>query len=339
MYYKLDLKELISFTKTLKILYVEDSKEARDALVSLLDNFFGDIIIAVDGLDGLEKFKSYDDIDLIISDIRMPKMDGIAMIKKIKSIQNNIPVVIATAHKETNLLFECIECGVDGYLLKPINYKQLKQTVRQICEKIYYIKKTKDYELSLEKLVKKRTQELENTQQKLVDMVNKDHMTNLYNRRYFHEIAHTLMKIAHREEQELSVLMIDIDRFKMVNDIYGHMIGDKVIKQLAYILLKLTRESDVVVRFGGEEFIIILPNTKLDGASLIATKIRTEVEREEIVIEEKNILKFTVSIGVSQCDCKLDKDIDSLVHRSDEALYEAKRGGRNKVVVYEKKNI
>jgi diguanylate cyclase (GGDEF)-like protein len=338
MYEKLDIQELIEFTKTLKILYVEDNKEARVAFKNLLDNFFDHIVIAVDGSDGIEKFQK-DKFNLIISDIRMPKMNGLEMIKQIRTIQKNIPIVVATAHKESDLLIECIQNSVDGYLLKPINYKQLHQSMVKICEKIYYIKKNQEYESSLEELVKSRTQELEQNQQKLLDMANKDPMTNLYNRRYFHDISVTLFKLAAREKSDLSVLMIDIDRFKTINDIYGHMIGDIVIKKLADILLDLTRHSDVVIRFGGEEFVILLPNTNTSGASLIATKIRKTIETLEIEIENHDILKFTISIGIGLCDHINDTNIDNSIHRADEALYEAKRSGRNKIAIYEKKII
>ena len=333
MYDKLNIKKLIDFSKNLKVLYIEDNKDTRISFVGLMDNFFDDIVTAIDGMDGLEKFKN-DSYDLIITDIRMPKLNGIEMIKKIKEIENNIPIIVTTAHQETELLIDCIKCGVDGYLLKPIEYKQFQQTIQQTCEKIYYFKKHQGYELSLEKLVKERTKELEITQDKLIEIANKDHLTNLYNRRYFHEISQTLIKIAHREKSFLSLLMLDIDKFKRVNDIYGHIIGDNVLTKLAQILKQLTRESDILVRFGGEEFIIILPNTSIDGAVSIANKIREEVEDQEITIDENNILKFTISIGVAQCDCKVDLIIEKLVSKADEALYEAKQSGRNKVVIY-----
>ncbi len=332
MYYKFDINELIEFTKTLKVLYVEDNEDAQKSMLTLLGNFFEDIVVARDGLEGLEKFNS-EPFHLVISDIRMPNMNGLEMIEKMKNIDPNVFVVVATAYKDTEFLLESIAIGVDGYLLKPINHKQLQKTIRKTCEKIYYKKKNEEYETNLEQLILERTKELEQAKEKLTDIANKDPLTNLYNRRYFNEISDMLINLSNRERKAFSVLMIDIDRFKVINDTYGHIIGDHVLKELSNILLKLTRQSDVVVRYGGEEFVVLLPNTKIDGATLIAKKIHSTIENLEIHIDN-NILKFTVSIGVTQCDWSGENSIDSLMHRADESLYEAKRSGRNRVVVY-----
>jgi len=344
LFNKFEIKELIDFTKTLKVLYVEDNTGAQKSILLLLKNFFDDIITANDGLDGLEKFK-HNKFDLIISDIRMPKMNGIDMCKKIKENTNSrpydIPIIITTAHNESDILLECIKLNIDGFLLKPINFKQLEKTIRQVCERIYYQRKSLEYEQTLEQLVEERTKELEIAKQELIQMANKDPLTNLYNRRYFTEISKTLIEITKREKDSLSALMIDIDRFKNINDTYGHAIGDKVIKKLAKTLLKYTRNSDVVVRFGGEEFVILLPNTNIEGAISIGKKIRSAIEEQEVKVNDidNTILKFTVSIGISQCICKDEIIIDNLIRRTDEALYEAKRSGRNKVVAFEIKDI
>jgi diguanylate cyclase (GGDEF)-like protein len=332
MYYNFDINELVEFTRTLKILYVEDNEDARKAMLALLGNFFDDIIVAVDGADGLEKF-SNDSFSLVISDIRMPNINGLEMIEKMKTTDPNISAIVATAHKDAELLLESIAIGVDGYLLKPINYKQLQNTIRKTCEKIYYKVKNEEYEHNLEYLVQERTKELEDTKEKLIDIANRDPLTNLYNRRYFNEISDTLLNISHREEKAFSVLMIDIDRFKVINDTYGHLVGDRILKELSKHLLNLTRQSDVVVRYGGEEFLILLPNTEIDGATLIAQKIHSIVEALEVPIDNY-VLKFTISVGVTQCDWSSNDNIDSLIHRADESLYEAKRSGRNRVVVY-----
>jgi diguanylate cyclase (GGDEF)-like protein len=336
MYYNFDIHELIAFTRTLKILYVEDNEDAQKAMLALLGNFFDDIVVATDGLAGLQEFTN-SSFHLVISDIRMPNMSGLEMIEKMKSIDPNISIIVATAHKETELLLESITIGVDGYLLKPINYKQLQKTIRKTCEKIYYKKKNEAYELNLEQLIQERTKELEYAKEKLTDIANKDPLTELYNRRYFNEISDMLINISNTHKRAFCILMIDIDRFKMINDTYGHIIGDHVLKELSTILLNLTRQNDVVVRYGGEEFIILLPNTKIDGASSIAQKIHSTIENLELLIDN-NILKFTVSIGVTQCDWSGNNNIDTLIHRADESLYEAKRSGRNRVVVYHFQN-
>ena len=337
MYKSLEMKKLIKFTKTLKVLYVEDNIESRDSLTGLLSNFFHNITLGVDGEDGLKKFKSAS-FDLIITDIRMPKMNGIEMIKRVRDIDDEIPIIVSTAHQDYEFLTSCIELGVNWYLLKPINHKQLMRAVKCVCEKLYYAYENKKYEESLEVLVEARTKELQATQEKLTLMVNRDPLTNLYNRRYFNDVSQTLLNLARREKEELSFMMIDIDRFKLVNDTYGHLVGDIVLKELAYTLLKVTRHSDVVIRFGGEEFFIILPHTNLKGAVKIAQKIRNNIKNLNIHIDNNidKLIKFTVSIGVTECYCDDDKKVDTIVRRADEAMYEAKHNGRDRIITYEK---
>ena len=337
MYKNLDMKKLIEFTKTLKVLYVEDNKEARDALKNLLGNFFNDITIGIDGEDGLEKFKN-STFDLIITDIRMPKMNGIEMIKRVRDIDDEIPIIVSTAHTDQDFLMSCIELGINWYLLKPINHKQLIRAVKCVCEKLYYAYENKKYEESLEVLVEERTKELQAIQKELTSMVNKDPLTNLYNRRYFNDVSQVLLNLARREKDGLSFMMIDIDRFKLVNDTYGHLVGDIVLKELAHVLLKVTRNSDVVIRFGGEEFFIILPNIHIKGALKIAQKIRERIKDLDIHIKNNvdKLIKFTVSIGITECYCDDDKDVDTIVRRADEAMYEAKHNGRDRIVIYEK---
>ena len=337
MYKDLEMKKLLEFTKRLKILYVEDNKDSREALYGLLENFFSDITLAFDGIDGLEKFKS-GNFDLIITDLKMPKMSGLEMMQAIRDIDDDIPLIVSTAHQDQEFLMGCIELGVNGYLLKPINHKQLTRAIKYICGRLYYIQENKKYETSLEELVKERTKELEAAQKELTLMANRDPLTNLYNRRYFNDVSTTLLSLASREKDGLSLLMIDIDKFKAVNDTYGHLVGDVVLKELAFVLLKITRTSDLIIRFGGEEFLILLPHTHLKGAQKIAEKIRNRVKNLEIPLKDSidKVVKFTVSIGVTECYCDDDKDIDTIVRRADEAMYEAKHYGRDRIVIYKK---
>ncbi|MEA3513117.1 MAG: GGDEF domain-containing protein [Campylobacterota bacterium] len=158
-------------------------------------------------------------------------------------------------------------------------------------------------------------------------------MTKLYNRRYFTKTSEHILDLAKREKQNLSVIMIDIDKFKNINDTYGHSIGDEVIVELANILKTQDRKSDIVCRYGGEEFVILLPNTSLEGASVVANKIRELVENSVVTLSDDNKLKFTISLGVSQVDVENEINIELALKRADEALYEAKNSGRNKVCI------
>ena len=178
----------------------------------------------------------------------------------------------------------------------------------------------------------KINKELQRLKDALQEQVNIDPMTNLYNRRYFYSIATEFVLLAQREHQDMTIMMLDIDFFKRVNDTYGHAAGDVVIKRLASLMQTHTRKSDIVVRLGGEEFAILLPNTTLDGAKNMAQKLKKTVEQEAVMIDSTTIIHFTVSIGLSQI-YPHENTIDPALSRADQALYKAKENGRNRVEI------
>jgi len=184
---------------------------------------------------------------------------------------------------------------------------------------------------SLEEKIKERTKDLEESQEELKFLASTDSMTKLYNRRYFIEAAEHTLSLAKRERKDVSIIMLDIDNFKRVNDSYGHKVGDELIITFASTLQELTRNSDIICRFGGEEFLILLPHTDINGANFISEKIRLAVEALVMHIEDKQQLQFTVSIGVSHVDTQKDLTIEAPINRADKALYEAKKNGRNRV--------
>jgi len=177
--------------------------------------------------------------------------------------------------------------------------------------------------------IKTINKRLQSTQKKLKDQVNHDSMTGLFNRRYLYEIAEKIIKERRNSFKEIYLIMFDIDNFKSINDTYGHDIGDKVIIALANEVKKSTRKNDITARWGGEEFLILLPDTHLKGAQIIAEKIRANVE----ALKVENI-KFTISIGISSFDFSEDKHIDDAIKKSDLALYEAKESGKNRVCLH-----
>lgn len=174
--------------------------------------------------------------------------------------------------------------------------------------------------------IKTLNNRLRKTQVKLKEQVTHDPMTQLYNRRYLYEVAPKIIQRCQNKNSELSLLMFDIDNFKKINDTYGHDVGDKVIITLAKEVLKTIRNSDIPVRFGGEEFLILLPEVTIINAKMIAEKIRANIE----ALEVENI-KFTVSIGLTSYDFKKDEKIDDTIKRADLALYDAKESGKNRV--------
>ncbi|MBU1217435.1 diguanylate cyclase [bacterium] len=183
---------------------------------------------------------------------------------------------------------------------------------------------------ALSHLISVSTQELEDIQKELKTLASTDPMTKLYNRRYFTDISLNFCKISQREKKPLSIIMLDIDKFKNINDTYGHTVGDLVLINLAELLQKSLRKSDIICRHGGEEFVVLLPETDLQGAAVVAEEIRKSVEKAIVQIE-KNTIKFTISLGVSEINFEQEQSIEQALNRADEAMYESKNSGRNRV--------
>lgn len=184
---------------------------------------------------------------------------------------------------------------------------------------------------SANKKLKSQAKEIIATQAELKKLASTDSMTHLYNRHYLIEISETILSLEKRDKKEVSLLMIDLDKFKAVNDQYGHRIGDHTLILFSKIFKKNSRQSDVACRWGGEEFVLLLPNTSIDAALHVAEKIRAKVEQASLPLDDGRSLNFTVSIGVTLFDYNKDKNILDAINRADKALYNAKNSGRNKV--------
>ena len=171
---------------------------------------------------------------------------------------------------------------------------------------------------------------LQEIRKQLADHANKDPLTGMYNRRYFHNFSQKLMALGMRNNSDISLLMIDIDKFKNINDTYGHDIGDAAIKHLANEIMDSTRQSDLQARFGGEEFIIMLPDTSLKNALLFAERFKTKIEKS-IVPNVQEKISFTISIGVSIIDYAEKDALHQALLKTDKALFVSKENGRNQV--------
>jgi len=295
------------------ILIVDDTATNIDILSELLSDKY-EIMAALDGEFALEI--ANDDLpDLILLDIIMPQMDGYDVCKRLKEnpVTKDIPVIFITAKSDEESIEKAYDVGGIDYVTKPFKPKELLARVKT--------------QLQVRKLIS----DLEKSQKELIFLASVDPMTNLYNRRYFINISESLLNLAIRDKIDTSVIMLDIDMFKNVNDTYGHKVGDEVIILLAKILQKFTRKSDIVSRWGGEEFVILLPHTDTTGALIIAEKIRVESENNIYITQENQKVSFTVSMGVSQVINDQDSTIEASLNRADKALYEAKHGGRNRV--------
>lgn len=176
---------------------------------------------------------------------------------------------------------------------------------------------------------------LEEANQELIEMSHRDPLTHIFNRRYFAEQSKKIKAYSQRNNNlPFSLLTLDIDNFKKINDTYGHLVGDEVIITTANLINQEIRESDIAARFGGEEFVMLLQDCPIQDAVTVAEKVRQSIEKVSLTINSNEIIKFTVSIGVAQFDQTLDDDnIENTLARSDTALYEAKNKGRNRTVI------
>ncbi|MEA1914025.1 MAG: GGDEF domain-containing protein [Campylobacterota bacterium] len=193
-------------------------------------------------------------------------------------------------------------------------------------------KRLKEYQHVIESAVDKRTKELHDINVKLEILATTDSLSGVKNRRSFFESCRPMIHYTRRERKKLAVLMMDIDRFKSVNDLYGHSVGDEVLKLMATTTNTLLRSSDIFARMGGEEFAAVLPGTSQRGAMKAAQNIRQEIENLCYTTTQDQKITFTVSIGVAILQAT-DAELEVILHRADLALYEAKQTGRNKVVL------
>ncbi|WP_456429570.1 diguanylate cyclase [Nitratifractor sp.] len=286
------------------ILVIDDEVVNLDILSELLDRF--DVIDVTSGEEALEVLGK-EKIDLILLDILMPGMDGYEVCRIVKADKSlrHIPVIFITSKNDDLSIEHAYEIGASDYITKPFRHRELLARVGNAL----------------------RIQEL---QEELRLLASIDPMTRLYNRRYFTTMADKILKLARREKTPLSLAILDIDRFKQINDAYGHLAGDRVITALSEKLMGRYRESDLLCRFGGEEFVILMPNTELDVATLLAERTRKEIEKLKVPYNGETI-SMTVSIGISQVDLEKEETLDPVLKRADDALYIAKKKGRNQV--------
>jgi len=191
---------------------------------------------------------------------------------------------------------------------------------------------------ALSHLISVSTQEIDHIQKELKILASTDPLTKLYNRRYFSDISANIFNLLKRDQKPLSIIMLDIDKFKKINDIYGHKVGDLVLVKLSELLTKSLRISDIICRYGGEEFVVLLPQIDLQGAAIVAENIRKIVEIFSVEVKQSTI-KFTISLGVSEVNFEIEQSVEQPINRADDAMYAAKNSGGNRVVTKDGDNI
>jgi diguanylate cyclase (GGDEF)-like protein len=321
-----------------KILIVDDHEDNIELLRARLEARGYEVHGANDGFAALEAVQRVCP-DLILLDVMMPKMDGIEVVRRLKANSDLpfIPVIMQTALDSTENKVEGLDAGADDYITKPINFAELEARVNSLLriKQLQVALREANTQLgTTNEQLEAREKELAQMNDKLREISMTDGLTGVSNRRALEERLQDQWQHSVRLHEPMAVVMCDIDKFKSVNDKYGHQAGDAVLKAIAGILKEEAREIDRVGRYGGEEFLLILPGTVLDAAVTFAERLREKVEAHTFSYEG-GTLRRTMSCGVAAAPHPRVKDQEALVRAADDALYVAKETGRNKVVRFD----
>jgi two-component system cell cycle response regulator len=293
-----------------RVLVIEDRAESAAWFASALEPMH--TVSSVDTFEeALVRVKGGDP-DLVVVSLGMRGFDGLRLCSQLRSLPEgrNVPILVVVSDGDRRKL----EMGVNDYLTRPVDKNELVARVRtQMRKKRYADRLRHNVQLSLE-------------------MAITDQLTGLHNRRYMSRHLDNLVETAKKTSKPIAFVIMDIDYFKAVNDTYGHDIGDEVLKEFSSRIAANVRGIDLACRYGGEEFVVVMPDTDVPFALQVSERLRKSIETTPFPISrEPGALKLTISIGIAGSEGESDS-ANALLHRADQALYRAKRTGRNKVV-------
>lgn len=300
------------------ILVADDEPTNRSLLQRRLERAGYSVVTAQDGRDAVDKTRATLP-DLILLDVMMPVMDGLEACRIIKADEatHDIPVIFLSARDETDVKINGLSLGANDYISKPFKAEELLARVDVAMR----IKREQDH-------LRSTVVEARADAETALESAMTDALTGLLNRYGLQRVLPREHAEAQRYGRQLSCLMIDVDNFKSVNDTYGHPAGDIAIQQVAEILTEAVRHSDTACRYGGEEFLVLLPETNLDGAITLAEKIR-ETAASRIFGDAAHTFNLTLSAGAAMLT--ETESGNDMIARADIALYHAKARGRNRV--------
>ncbi|MFT7003784.1 MAG: diguanylate cyclase (GGDEF)-like protein [Sulfurimonas sp.] len=289
-----------------KVLVVDDSMVFRKTMKEMLENLFYKVITVAHGEEAVGMLNAHPDISLVITDYYMPVMNGLELTREIRKKYNKsqLCVIAISSNNDEDINAMFLKQGANDYITKPFSKEEFSCRINNSIEALENI-------------------------QLITNHANRDFLTGLHNRRYFFKNMQEYLEDLKDGAGEFAVAMIDIDSFKKINDTYGHDIGDQIIIALSEILSTNIKYNDLVARFGGEEFCIVLKNTDMHRAHEILERMRKEVESFYFQVEGKESIKFTVSIGATIYN---NDSLDDTIAHADMMLYKAKQNGKNQVL-------
>lgn len=294
------------------VLVVDDNTRNLQLLAQIVQECGYEPVMAMGGGQALEYLKE-EKPDLVLLDVMMPDIDGYSVCKTIKSYPDlvDLPIIFLTARNESDDVVKGFEVGGIDYISKPFNTVELKARLKTHMD------------------LKKSNDQIRSYIEKLDHAAKTDPLTGLYNRRYLLEKIDQELRQFKSTTKVFSLLIADIDFFKQINDRYGHTCGDNILSAVSARLASVCREADTLARWGGEEFLLLLPNTDQTIALKVAERLRKMVEDQVIPYNEHRI-SVTITCGVATFNG--DENIDELISRADNLLYLGKERGRNQVV-------
>ncbi|MEE9334136.1 MAG: diguanylate cyclase [Granulosicoccaceae bacterium] len=319
-------------------LVVDDDHAITEIVQYVLEQHGVTVSTANSGIEALGIFTEQI-IDVVLTDIRMDGMSGFELLKRIQLLDPAVKVIVMTGYDSYDMVLRALQAGAYEYLDKPLaKHQAITASVARAYENALLYRKN----ANLLERVTASNDKLSIANKRLVQLNKKlkhlaitDSLTQLYNRRYVDQVMRREAQRRNRYHDPLSVIMLDVDNFKQFNDTYGHDGGDRALKVVASALTSCVRNTDVVGRYGGEEFVVVLIKTPPHNARIFAERMRHEIESQVVKMGD-GIGHITVSVGIAGIDAN-DEAIEgkALLINADDALYEAKKTGRNRVVNFD----
>jgi len=293
---------------------VDDSEEIALMLREVIENLGLAVQTVRSGEEALQRI-SDDRPDLILMDVMLPGLSGYDVVRRIRESEGGeyTPIIMVTVKKDTESKVKGLEAGADDYVTKPFDINELGARIRSMLR------------------IKRLQDSLLEANRQLRELSFTDPLTGFFNRRFFDEQVSYEFSRADRYGLDLSCIMADIDAFKKINDTRGHLVGDDVLRRIAGVIRKAVRQSDAVFRYGGDEFVVLLPET--GDPYPLAERIRRNVSKQRLGNDETE--KLSLSLGVVSRKNQRTASATELVRFADEALYAAKRAGGNRVILYD----